>query len=138
MSQTLPKQTRFGTEKEMKISKLQFLKQEVSKHAGKSMPFIDVLERIYNKTRGHRNTQALLVAARATDGLIICHTEKWATELRDTQDVRATVYTDPKIWTDKGPFLLDLPVMFEFTKAHSRMVVHANNLIEFMDQKGME
>lgn len=122
----------------MKISKLQFLKKKVKEQMGESQPFIDVLERIYNKTRGHRNTAALTIAARATNGLIICHTKKWADELEKTQDVRATVYTDPKIWTDKGPFLLDLPVMFEFTRAHYRMVLAANELVEFMDQKAID
>ena len=122
----------------MRITKMQYLKNQTREAVVESMNFVDVLERIYNKTRGQHNTAALLTAAKQHKGLILCHTEKWAKQLREEQGVDATVYTDPKIWTYDGPVLMDLPTMFEFVKAHARLGHQVSELLEFLDQKGVD
>ena len=122
----------------MKITKLQFLKKELRKLVGESIEFVDVLERIYNKTRGQHNTAALLTAAKKHKGVIITHTKQWADDLRDMHGVDAMVYTDPKIRTYEGPVLMDLPTMFEFVKAHSRLEKRTTELLNLMDQKGID
>lgn len=122
----------------MRMSKLQFLKQELRTSIEESVNFIDVLERIYNKTRGKHNTAALITTAQQSNALIICHTKKWAKRLRKEHNVKAVVYSNPMIWNYEGPVVMDMPTMFEFVKAHSRMSNNAQHLLDFMDQKGME
>ena len=122
----------------MRITKMQFLKKKTRKVTGESITFVDVLERIYNKTRGQHNTAALITAAKQHKGLIICHTAKWAETLSKDHKVEATVYTDPKIWSYQGPVLMDLPCMFEFVKAHARMEKVATELLDFLDLKKVE
>ena len=122
----------------MKISKMQHLKNKAREATGESITFVDVLERIYNKTRGQHNTAALLTAARMNKALIICHTQKWADTLKNDHNVNATLYTDPKIWTYKGPVLMDMPCMFEFVKAQSRLEKQVTELLDFMDLKNVD
>ena len=122
----------------MKISTLQFRKKELRDTITESMSFVDVLERIYNKTRGQHNTAALLTAARQHKGLIVCHSKKWADEISKRDGVDATVYTDPKIWTYQGPILMDLPCMFEFVKAQARLAHAGDRLLDYMDNKGLD
>lgn len=122
----------------MKISKMEFLKKQLRDRVGKSISFVDVLERIYNKTRGQHNTAALIKAARQTKGMIVCHTEKWAAILRDEHNIDATVYTDPKIMTYQGPIMIDMPCMYEFVKCHSILEKGATELLDFMDYKKVD
>ncbi len=122
----------------MKISKMEYLKKELRTKIGESISFVDVLERIYNKTRGQHNTAALIKAAKATKGLIVCHSAKWAKTLSEEQGVEATVYTDPKIMTFQGPVMIDMPCMFEFVKSHSRLEKQATTLLDFMDLKKVD
>ena len=122
----------------MRITKMQFLKKKAREATGNSLRFVDVLERIYNKTRGQHNTAALTTAAKQHKGLIVCHTKKWAEELQAMEGVEATVYTDPKIWTFEGPVLMDLPCMFEFVKAHSQLEKKTTELLDFLDLRGVE
>jgi len=122
----------------MKISKMAYLKQKTRKLTGESITWVDVLERIYNKTRGQHNTAALITAAKATKGVIICHTLKWAKELEEEHGVNAMVYTDPKLWTFQGPVLMDMPCMFEFVKAHARMEKQATELLDYLDLKNVD
>lgn len=122
----------------MKITKMEHLKKETRKKIGESVSFIDVLERVYNKTRGQHNTAALVKAAKATKGLVVCHTAEWAERLRDDQGIDATVYTDPKIMTFSGPIMIDMPCMFEFVKAHARLEKQATELLDFLDLKGID
>ena len=122
----------------MKMTKMEFLKDKLRKQIGKSISFIDVLERIYNKTRGQHNTAALVKAAKMTKGLIVCHKADWAEKLKDFEGVDATVYTDPKIMTFSGPVMIDMPCMFEFVKAHSILEKSATELLDFMDLKKVD
>jgi hypothetical protein len=122
----------------MKMSTLQHKKQTLSKNISESMVFTDVLERIYNKTRGQHNTAALLTAARQHKGVIVTATKKWAKELNKRDGVDAMHYTDPAIWTYDGPVLMDLPTMFEFCKAMSRLGYAADDLLDFMDKKNID
>ena len=122
----------------MKISKMEYLKQGLRKKVGESISFVDVLERIYNKTRGQRNTAALVKAAQQSKGLIVCHSAKWAETLKENKGVEATVYTDPKIMTFSGPVMIDMPCMFEFVKSHSRLEKKATELLDFMDLKKVD
>ena len=122
----------------MKISKMEFLKIELRKRIGASISFIDVLERIYNKTRGQHNTAALIKAAKMTKGLIVTHDVKWAETLKNDHGVDATVYTDPKIMVYPGPIMIDMPCMFEFVKSHSRVEKGATELLDFMDLKKVD
>lgn len=122
----------------MKITKMEFLKKELRKRIGKSISFIDVLERIYNKTRGQHNTAALIKAAEMTKGLIVCHTAEWAERLKENKGVEATVYTDPKIMNFQGPIMIDMPCMYEFVKAHARLEKGATELLDFMDLKKID
>ena len=122
----------------MKMTKMEFLKKELRTRIGKSISFIDVLERIYNKTRGQHNTAALIKAAKMTKGLIVCHTADWAEQLREIEGVDATVYSDPKIMTFQGPIMIDMPCMYEFVKAHSRLEKGATELLDFMDLKKVD
>jgi len=122
----------------MKISKMQFLKKKTRDVTGESITFVDVLERIYNKTRGQHNTAALLTAARQHKGVIITHTKEWAETLKKDHGVDAMVYTDPKIWTYQGPVLMDMPCMFEFVKAHSRLEAKTTELLDYLDLKNVD
>lgn len=122
----------------MKVSKLTYLKDNVRKLIGESVTYVDVLERIYNKTRGRHNTIALVTAAEQHKGVILCHDAKWAKELHERFDVDTMVYTDPKIFTFQGPIILDLPVLWEFVKAHARLEKSSTELLNFMDQKGVD
>lgn len=122
----------------MKMTKMEFLKSELRKKIGESLSFIDVLERIYNKTRGQHNTAALIKAAKMTKGLIVCHTHDWAETLKGNQGVDATVYTDPRIMTFQGPIMIDMPCMFEFVKAHARLEKKATEMLDFMDLKKVD
>lgn len=122
----------------MKISKMQYLKDELRKKIGESITFVDVLERIYNKTRGQHNTAALIKASEMTKGLIVCHTAKWAAELRERKGVDATVYTDPRIMNFQGPIMIDMPCMYEFVKAHARLEKQATELVDYMDLKKVD
>lgn len=122
----------------MKMSKMEFLKDKLRKKIGESISFIDVLERVYNKTRGQHNTAALITAARMNKGLIVCHTADWANTLKEEQGVDATVYTDPTIMSFQGPIMIDMPCMFEFVKSHSRMEKAATELLNFMDLKKVD
>ncbi len=122
----------------MKITKMEFLKKELRTRIGKSISFIDVLERIYNKTRGQHNTAALVKAAKQSKGLIVCHTAKWAEQLKEIEGVDATVYTDPKIMVYQGPIMIDMPCMYEFVKAHARLEKGATELLDFMDLKKVD
>ena len=122
----------------MKISKMQFLKKQLRERVGKSISFIDVLERIYNKTRGQHNTAALIKAAKMTKGLIVCHTHEWAETLKNDHGVAATVYSDPKIMVFQGPIMIDMPCMFEFVKSHSQLEKGATELLDFMDLKKVD
>ena len=122
----------------MKMTKMEYLKDKTRKVIGKSISFIDVLERIYNKTRGQNNTAALTQAAIKNKGLIVCHTAKWAEELNKIQGVQAVVYTDSKILSFAGPILMDLPCMFEFVKAHARLEKITTELLDFMDLKKVD
>ena len=122
----------------MKLTKMEYLKKELRTRIGKSISFIDVLERIYNKTRGQHNTAALVKAAKATKGLIVCHTVKWAEQLKEIEGVEATVYTDPRIMVFNGPIMIDMPCMYEFVKAHARLEKGATELLDFMDLKKVD
>ena len=122
----------------MKITKMQHLKKKLRDLIGKSINFIDVLERIYNKTRGQHNTAALVEAAKQTKGLIICHTAEWAEKLNAIEGIEATVYTDPKIMVFQGPIMIDMPCMYEFVKAHARLEKGATELLDFMDLKKVD
>ena len=122
----------------MKISKLQYLKNLTREQTGESVSWVDVLERIYNKTRGRHNTAALITAAKQHKGCIICHTQEWADTLRKDHGVDAMVYSDPKIWDYDGPVLMDLPCVFEFVKAHARMERSATELLDFLDLKNID
>jgi hypothetical protein len=122
----------------MKMTKMEFLKSNLRKKVGESISFIDVLERIYNKTRGQHNTAALIKAAKMSKGLIVTHTADWATKLKEEQGVDATVYTDPRIMTFQGPVMIDMPCMFEFVKAPARMEKAATELLDFMDLKKVD
>ncbi|KKL89988.1 hypothetical protein LCGC14_1909190 [marine sediment metagenome] len=122
----------------MKLTKMEYLKKELRTRIGKSISFIDVLERIYNKTRGQHNTAALVKAAKATKGLIVCHTAKWAEQLKEIEGVEATVYTDPRIMVFNGPIMIDMPCMYEFVKAHARLEKGATELLDFMDLKKVD
>jgi len=122
----------------MKISKMEHLKNQLRKKVGESISFVDVLERIYNKTRGQHNTAALIKAASMTKGLIVCHDKKWAETLKNEHNVDATVYSDPKIMTFQGPIMIDMPCMFEFVKCHSRLEKSATELLDFMDLKKVD
>lgn len=122
----------------MRITKMEHLKNELHKRIGESVSFVDVLERIYNKTRGQHNTAALLIAAKQTKGLIVCHTADWAETLREEHKVEATIYSDPKIMTFQGPILIDMPCMFEFVKCHARLEKGATELLDFMDLKRVD
>ncbi len=122
----------------MKISKMQFLKDKTREQCSESMNFVDVLERIYNKTRGQHNTAALLTAAKQHNGLIVTHTKKWADELSKREGINATDYRDPKIWTYDGPVLMDLPCMFEFVKAQARLAHQVTELLDFLDLKNVD
>jgi len=122
----------------MKITKMQHLKNQTRKQTGESITWVDVLERIYNKTRGQHNTAALITAAKQSKGCIICHTAKWAEELKKDHGVDAMVYTDPKIWTYKGPVLMDLPCMWEFVRAHARLEKSVTELLDFLDLKSVD
>jgi rRNA-processing protein FCF1 len=122
----------------MKISKMKFLKDKTRTATGESITFVDVLERIYNKTRGQHNTAALLTAARQHKGVIVTHDKKWADTLKNDHGVDAMVYTDPKIWTYQGPVLMDLPCMFEFVKAHSRLEHQTTELLDYLDLKNVD
>ncbi len=73
-----------------------------------------------------------------TKGLIVTHTADWAERLKDEHGVDATVYSDPKIMTFQGPIMIDMPCMFEFVKAHSRMEKKATELLNFMDLKKVD
>lgn len=121
----------------MKITVIQKHKQDLRKLVSESMSFVDVLERIYNKTRSQHNTAALIGAAKRTKGVIITHTHKWADELTK-QGVTAMHYSDPRIWTYDGPVLMDLPTMFEFVKAQARLAHKATELLDFMDLKNID
>jgi hypothetical protein len=120
------------------MTKMEFLKDKLRKKIGESLSFVDVLERIYNKTRGQHNTVALVKAAQQTKGLIVCHTAKWAEALKENKGVEATVYTDPKILSFSGPIMIDMPCMFEFVKAHARLEKCATELLDFMDLKKVD
>lgn len=122
----------------MKVTKMQFLKDTLRKRIGESLSFVDVLERIYNKTRGQHNTAALIKAAEMTKGLIVCHTADWAAQLREKPGVEATVYTDPKIMNFQGPIMIDMPCMYEFVKAHARLEKASTELVDFMDLKKID
>lgn len=122
----------------MKLTKMQFLKNKAHEAIGESVSFIDSLERVYNKTRGQRNTAALITAAKKHKGCIVTHTVKWADQLRKDHNVDAMVYSDPKIWQYQGPILFDMPAMFEFVKAHSRLLHATQELLEFMDLKNVD
>ena len=123
----------------MKLSKMQYLKEELRKKIGDSISFVDVMERVYNKTRGQKNTLALITAAKQHKALIISHTKKWADELKELHPgIDATVYTDPTIHTFNGPVIMDLPVMWEFTKAFARLEKMATELLDFMDLKKVD
>lgn len=121
----------------MKISKLEFLKKKARAATGESIEYVDVLERIYNKTRGQHNTAALITAAKKHKACIITHTAKWAATLRDDHGVDAMVYTDPKIWTFRGPVLFDMPAMWEFVQAHSRLEKSITELLNYLDLKNI-
>ena len=105
----------------MRITKMQNLKNKAWEATGESIIFVDVLERIYNKTRGQNNTACLITAAKKHNGLIICHTAEWASKLHDTHGIHTMVYTDPRIRTFDGPVFMDMPAMYEFVKAHARL-----------------
>lgn len=122
----------------MKMTKMEFLKSNLRKRIGDSISFIDVLERIYNKTRGQHNTAALVKAAKMTKGLIVTHDKDWAEKLKTEQGVDATVYTDPRIMTFQGPIMIDMPCMFEFVKSHSILEKGATELLDFMDLKKVD
>ena len=122
----------------MKLSKMAYLKQQARLKTGESLGFVDVLERIYNKTRGQHNTAALITAAKKHKACIITHDQEWADKLKEDFGVDAMVYADPKIWTYQGPILMDLPCMFEFVKAHARMEKATTELLDFLDLKGVD
>ena len=122
----------------MKISKMTFLKQKLRKQIGESITFVDVLERIYNKTRGQHNTIALVRAAQKTKGLILCQDEETAEIIRKEHKVDAMVYTDAKLFSYQGPVMMELPVMFKFVQAHSRLEKSATELCNFMDLKKID
>ncbi len=122
----------------MKMTKMEFLKDTLRKKVGESISFIDVLERIYNKTRGQHNTAALVKAANMTKGLIVTHNSDWAKTLKENKGVDATVYTDARIMTFQGPIMIDMPCMFEFVKAHARIEKAATELLDFMDLKKVD
>lgn len=122
----------------MRISPFQHRKQLVREQITESQKFVDVLERIYNKTRGQHNTAALITAAKQHNGLIITHTHKWAKTLQEEHGVNATKYDDPKIWTYEGPVLMDMPTMFDFTTAQHKLCNVAHDLLLYMDNKGVD
>ncbi len=122
----------------MKISKMTFLKQQLRKKIGESVTYIDVLERIYNKTRGQHNTVALVKAARQSKGLILCLDSKTADIIKDQHKVDAVIYTSPSIFHYDGPIMMELPVMFEFVKAHARLEKSATELCDFLDIKKVD
>ncbi len=122
----------------MKVSKMTYLKDNLRKSIGESVTHVDVMERIYNKTRGQKNTVALLTAARKHKAVIICLTKEWADKLSKNQDVDAMVYTDSKLLTYEGPVLMDMPVMWEFTQAFARLEKKSTELLDFMDLKKVD
>lgn len=122
----------------MKVSKMTYLKDNLRKSIGESVTHVDVMERIYNKTRGQKNTVALLSAARKHKAVIICLTKEWADKLSKNQDIDAMIYTDSRLLTYEGPVLMDLPVMWEFTQAFARLEKKSTELLDFMDLKKVD
>lgn len=121
-----------------KKTMLRYRMDNLAEAIGDSAHPIDLMERIYNKTRGQHNTAALIKCAQQTNALIVCHSVEWAEQLAHDHKVNATVYTDPKIISYEGPIVIDMPCMFEIVKKFHVLQKQSIELLGYMQSKGME
>lgn len=122
----------------MRQTKMSKLKEDLQASVDKARTAVDIFERIHSKSRGQRNTEALIQASRHKAAIIVTQNADVAEALNTLQGVSALAYTNPLVIQTSSPIVIDLPTIYELTKTCAALEKHATTLLAFLNLKNID